>query len=285
MVKASKSLFKINLILLDTFSKHLSSKFHKSIADCPNHIKAIIIAKIVRMFHTLELIVDKSRDEVSACCILRGLLDGITTYCFIYDRDDEDEILFRHYLYALDGFRCYRSSVAECIFEKNYTAKSLKDECDFVIKQIEDRLTEHPYSKNDNNLVNEIIKGANWKYKSLSDSRKWKFCEMYRIVGISDSIANYFQGYLSQFSHGLCLSNTPINDEELLERVLYESIVIEKKTINAIKATFPKESWKEIAISIFDSLMTLLDNSEISREELIEFFNSYNRNDGVLEIS
>ena len=89
MVKASKLLFKFNLMLLDSFSEHLSSKFPESIADCPNHIKANIIAKIVRMFHTLELIVDKSRDEVSARCILRGLLDGITTYCFIYDRDDD----------------------------------------------------------------------------------------------------------------------------------------------------------------------------------------------------
>lgn len=284
MVKASKSLFKINLILLDTFSKHLSSKFPKSIADCPNHIKANIIAKIVLMFHTLELTVDKSGDEVSARCILRGLLDSITTYCFIYDRDDETEILFRHYLYALDGFKCYKSSVVECIFENNNTTKSLKDGCDFVIKQIKDRLTEHPYSKNDNNVVNEIIKGANWKYKSLSDSHKWKFCEMYGIVGISDSIANYFQGYLSQFSHGLCLSNTPINNEELLKRVLYESIVIEIKTINAIKATFPVEKWNEIAISCSDSIMTLLNKREICYEDYIEFINSYKCNDGKIEI-
>lgn len=285
MVKASKSLFKINLILLDTFSKHLSSKFHKSIADCPNHIKAIIIAKVVRMFHTLELIVDKSRDEVSARCILRGLLDGITTYCFIYDRDDEDEILFRHHLYTLDGFRCNKNSVVECISENDKTKKDLKDKCDIVINQIEDKLAEHPYSKEGKNAVKEIVRNANWKYKSLNDNKSWKFSEMYELVGFSKSIARYFQGYLSQFSHGLCLSNTLRDDKELLKAVLFESIVIEQKTINAIKSTFPKENWTKIVSSNSDSLMALLNNMEIKREEFMEFINSRNLNDGILEMS
>lgn len=285
MAKANKSLFILYLALLDSFSRHLSLTFPNGNAVCPNHIKANIIAKTVRMLHTLEKIINDGCDEVSARCVLRGVLDSITTYCFIYDRDNENDILFRHYLYALDGFRSYKSSVVECISEKNNTRKDLKDMCDSFIKQIEDILAKHPYFKEDNNAVNTIVRNANWKYKSLKDIKSWNFSEMYELIGFSKSLARYFQGYLSQFSHGLCLSNTLRDDEEILKDVLYESIVIEQKTINVIKSTFPKENWTKIALSYSDSLMALLNNSEIKREEYIEFINSRKLNDGILEIS
>ena len=81
------------------------------------------------------------------------------------------------------------------------------------------------------------------------------------------------------------MSNKLRDDKELLKAVLFESIVIEQKTINAIKSTFPKENWTKIVSSYSDSLMALLNNMEIKREEFMEFINSRNLNDGILEIS
>ena len=46
-----------------------------------------IVQKIAKMFHSLELLSRNTLDEVSARCILRGILDNITTYSFIYQRE------------------------------------------------------------------------------------------------------------------------------------------------------------------------------------------------------
>lgn len=42
------------------------------------------------MFHSLELLTKDTLDEVSARCVLRGILDCVTTYSFIYQRTDKD---------------------------------------------------------------------------------------------------------------------------------------------------------------------------------------------------
>lgn len=92
MIKANPTIFKFYLSMMDSFSEYLSNRYTESSLDNPDYYKTIIIQKIVQMFHTLERLVEESQDEVSARCVLRGILDSVTAYCFIYQREDKCDI-------------------------------------------------------------------------------------------------------------------------------------------------------------------------------------------------
>lgn len=83
MVKANVTIFNFYLAILDSFSEFLSQKYPDISIDNINHYKIIIIQKIARMFHTLKSIALTSKDEVSARCVLRGILDSVSVYCLI----------------------------------------------------------------------------------------------------------------------------------------------------------------------------------------------------------
>lgn len=237
MIQANPTIFYFYLKMMDCYSEYLSQKYSVASIDNPDHYKAIILQKIVRMFHTLETLAKDSHDEVSARCVLRGVLDSVTTYCLIYQRENKDEILFRHYLYALDGFKSFKKNVVDSCLDR----KTAESTCDDIINQIEEQLKNHSYSKKGNIVIRKIIENANWKYISLTNANKWNYLEMYKQVGFDNKTANYIHGYLSQFAHGLCLSNTDILDPNRLQRVLYESILVADRMIQAIFKTFPKD--------------------------------------------
>ena len=88
MIKANETIFNFYLTLIDSLEKYLSKKHPKcnSSKDMKCYQTANI-QKIAKMFHSLELLSRNTLDEVSARCILRGILDNITTYSFIYQRE------------------------------------------------------------------------------------------------------------------------------------------------------------------------------------------------------
>ena len=83
-----------------------------------------------------------------------------------------------------------------------------------------------------------LIQSSNWKFESLQNPRSLTFGEMYTMVGFHHRSIGYFQGYLSQFAHGLCLSNKPDTASEQMERILHECIPIADRFVQAICQTF-----------------------------------------------
>lgn len=269
MIKANDTVFKFYLAMMDSFSEYLSEKYpdSNSIEDT-KHYQTNIIEKIVRMFHSLELLTKNTIDEVSARCVLRGILDSITTYCFIYQRTDKKEILFRHYLYALDGWKVYNESVL-AISEKNDFCYLEEHFCNYAIKQIEDKLHLHPFYTQDRSAANEIILSARWNYESLQNPRSIKYGEMYSLVGFNSSLTKYFQGYLSQFVHGLSLSNKNTNSE-ILKTVMYESIIFADKFVQTIYQTFhSKEIINHFLCS--DTFQNFLSSKDFNINDLADF--------------
>lgn len=268
--------------MMDSFREYLSEKYpdSNSIEDT-KHYQTNIIEKIVRMFHSLELLSKNTLDEVSARCVLRGILDSITTYCFIYQRTDKEEILFRHYLYALDGLKVYNESVL-AISEKNDFRYQEENRCNYAIKQIEDKLHLHPFYTQDSSAANKIILSARWNYESLRNPRSIKYGEMYSLVGFNSSLTKYFQGYLSQFVHGLSLSNKGSNSE-VLKVVMYESIVLADKLTQVICQTFhDKEIINNFLCS--DTLQKFHASKDFNFDDLAEFACAFVRKDKTLLI-
>ena len=219
MITANLQVFKFYLAMMDSFSEYLSKKYPEGSLDNPDHHKSIIIQKIVKMFHILERLAIESHDEVSARSVLRSILDSVTVYCFIYEREDKDEVMFRHLLYLFDGLKNYQKSVADGFLdnstERDYSSNLLNQ----VISQIEKHLSNHPYLKLKNKTVNKIVKENNWKYKSLQNRQKVKFGKMYQLIGFDEKTAMYLQDFLSQFAHGLLFSNYSDGNSEQMVKV------------------------------------------------------------------
>ena len=283
MVKANNTIFQFYLAMMDYFGEFFSEKYpvSSSIEDT-KHYQTVIITKIVQMFHTLELLTKNSLDEVSARCVLRGILDSVTAYSFIYQREDENDMLFRHYLYALDGWREYKKSVITISEENEYKDKE-DYACDYVIKQIEDKLHLHPFYKEGGSNAKKIIQSAKWNYESLQNPRSLSYGEMYTNVGFNNSSLKYFQGYLSQFAHGLYLSNKCIADSEPMNRVLYECIPIADKFTQAISQTcHDKEMMTNLIGS--DIFQDFLNSKNYNFDDFSEFALALVRKDKTLLI-
>ena len=283
MIKANNTILQFYLAMMDFFGKYISEKYPQSssIVDT-KHYQTVIIAKIVQMFHSLELLTKDTVDEVSARCLLRGILDSVTTYCFIYQRTDVNDMLFRHYLYALDGWREYKKSLITISEENEYKDKE-DFACDYVIKQIEEKLKDHTYYNQDRAITNLLIQNSNWKYESLQNPRSLKYGEMYSAIGFNNKSIEYFLGYLSQFVHGLCLSNKSIADSEQMRRVLHECIPIADKFIQSINQTFHD---KEMMINFVSSdiFQTFLNSKDFNFDDLAEFAYALVRKDKTIFI-
>ena len=283
MIKANNTILQFYLAMMDFFGKYISEKYPQSssIVDT-KHYQTVIIAKIVQMFHSLELLTKDTVDEVSARCLLRGILDSVTTYCFIYQRTDVNDMLFRHYLYALDGWREYKKSLITISEENEYKDKE-DFACDYVIKQIEEKLKDHTYYTQDRAIANLLIQNSNWKYESLQNPRSLKYGEMYSAIGFNNKSIEYFLGYLSQFVHGLCLSNKSIADSEQMRRVLHECIPIADKFIQSINQTFHD---KEMMINFVSSdiFQTFLNSKDFNFDDLAEFAYALVRKDKTIFI-
>ena len=283
MVKANNTIFQFYLAMMDSLGKYLSEKYPQSSSiEDTKHYQTVVITKIVRMFHFLESLTKNTFDEVSARCILRGILDSVTAYSFVYQREDENDMLFRHYLYVLDGWREYKKSVIKISEVNEYNDKE-DYSCDYVIKQIEEKLRYHIYYSQDQATAKFLIQNSNWKYESLKKPRSLKYGEMYSVIGFNNKSIAYFQSYLSQFVHGLCLSNMFIADSEQMNRVLYECIPIADKFIQAIFQTFhDKEMMTNLIGS--DIFQGFLNSKNYIFDNLAEFAFALIRKDKTLLI-
>lgn len=282
MIKASITIFNFYLAMMDCFANFLSEKYPEPSLKDSRHYQTVIIQKIVKMFHSLNSLAKNSIDEVSMRCVLRGILDSVTTYSFIYQRDDAEDILFRHYLYTLDGWRVYKKGVIG-ISEDNEVTHNIEYACDNAIEQIEVKLIAHPYFRKYETIVKGIIQRANWKYESLQNPRGLNYAEMYSIVGFNASLIAYFQSYLSQFAHGLSLSNMPFEDSEQKNRILYETIPIADKFIQAICQSF---SDKDILAHLCELkiIQRFIESQDFNRDDLAVFAEAIVRKDKTLLI-
>ena len=268
---------------MDSFAEYLSNLNKESSFENADYYKIIIIQKIVRMFHTLKVLTNESVDEVSVRCVLRGILDSIATYSFIYQREDKDEIMFRHYLYVLDGVVSYYQCVTKNIMGKEIANNSFESLCNEIIRQLQKKLASHPYSNQKCKNVKNIINNANWRYETLNNTQSVNYLTMYRRLGFDDNMAKYYQCYLSHFSHGLSLSNMLLKDSNQMKRVLFESIPLAERFIHSICNTFPYEKMLHNAL---DSrpVLEIFNGSDFNYENLSNYAKALINQDRTLLI-
>ena len=282
MAQVNPTLLMAYLTLMKAISKYLSRKYMERTLDDPAHFKAITIRKIVHMFETFDMLAREKQDKASSLCVLRAILDSVAIYSFIYERDD-DEVMFRYYLYAIDGIKSYNQHVINGIMEISDETRNISEICKATISQLKDKLLSLPYSRLDNPNISKIIQRSNWKYESLQNPDEVKFKYMYERLGFDSSLVNYYQNYLSQFVHGLLLSNVLISDIQQMNRVVYISIPIADAFIRTIFKTFDYEDLMTHCLCP-DKIKQFIESEDFNFGSLLNYVQALVNNDTTIYI-
>lgn len=193
-----------------------------------------ILRKTVKMLNTLVFVCVRLQDYVVANAIVRMLADSLAVYRLIYASEDEDERIYRHYLYVKDGLSSrvdamehdleYNGTISYEAFQAlndRYTDTRQSDKS--VINHCNEILANHKYAT----LYPEFHrrtcteKSPNWKYKTLGSDKnakdnqyRWK--ELYELLDKREDIIVCISSHLSQYIHGLCVSNI-LDDNDIEE--------------------------------------------------------------------
>lgn len=200
--------------------------------DDINGFGLAILRKSVKMLDTLVFVCVRLQDYVVANAIVRMLADSLAVYRLIYASEDEDERIYRHYLYVKDGLSSrvdamehdlvYNGTISYEAFQElndRYTDTRQSDKS--VINHCNEILANHRYATlyPEFHIRTCTKKSPNWKYKILGSHRKaknnqytWK--ELYELIDKREDIIDCISSHLSQYIHGLCVSNILSNEDE-----------------------------------------------------------------------
>ena len=197
-----------------------------SVSDIPGYV-LLICRKILTQFSTLVIVSRQRNDYNSVCSLVRILADSIATLNLIYCCDDDEERIIRHLLYVLDGvserdkllnerYPEYDGRISREVFDSLCAQyQEAKENAKGCIKYCIDTIKKSPYYRTHQADIDDLIQKRNWKFKTISepkprDGYSWK--DMYQILKIN--MADEMFPYLSQYIHGLSISNTILNDKD-----------------------------------------------------------------------
>ena len=193
----------------------------------------------LKSFDTLIKVVVEHKDYVSANCLLRMLGDCVAVFRLIYGEKDKDLLLLRHALYVIDG--CERNMAV--LPEKDISEGCLPDEeledankqiCfnrehrQRLMREAQEILDQSTLQNRDKAAFDKIVEDRNWKFKEFKSykkkgSNRYKWQELYDLI----DECKYFDllSYISQFAHGLSMSNLVIQiDESNMSGIVAEAV-------------------------------------------------------------
>lgn len=190
-----------------------------------------ILRKSIKMLNTLVFVCVRLQDYVVANAIVRMLADSLAVYRLIYTAKDENEKTYRHYLYVKDGLSSridsmkhdlvFNNTISHEAFQAlNERYEATRESDEEVVNHCNNILCKHRYAS----LYPEFhrcacVESSNWKYKILGSHLKakknqytWK--ELYELIDKRKDIVDCISSHLSQYVHGLCVSNILSNEDE-----------------------------------------------------------------------
>ncbi len=196
-----------------------------SVAVIPAYALAFIERVLVQSL-TLADIARERKDYVTVCVLVRVLADNIATLNLIYNCEDEEEKSLRHLLYVLDGVQTRWTLLNER--RMKYDCNITKDAFDALCQQVQGAkdnakacidycittIQGLPFYRMNKMQIDVLIERKNWKYKTLgkpNNSYSWK--EMYGMLNIKEGV-DMFSSFLSQYVHGLSISNLVLEDRD-----------------------------------------------------------------------
>lgn len=182
---------------------------------------------------TLVKVANEKEDYNTACSLVRILADNVATIKLIYAAEDTEEKILRHLLYVMDGVSTRYDYLKER--PKEYDRRIPKETYDALCAQVQEAkdntlgciefcinaIKSRPGYAAQQQNYDELIKYRNWKFKTIDKPKpkqaySWK--EMYGKLDVND--AGDMFSYLSQYVHGLSISNIILNDPDNFEMPL-----------------------------------------------------------------
>lgn len=240
----------------------------------------------LKSFDTLIKVVVEHKDYVSANCLLRMLGDSVAVFRLIYGEKDKDFLLLRHALYVIDG--CERNMAV--LPEKDISEGSLPDnELEEANRQIrysrehrqrlmreaQEILDQSTLQNRDKDAFDKIVEDRNWKFKEFKFYKK-KGCNQYKWQELYDLIdeCKYFDllSYISQFAHGLSMSNLVIQtDESNMSGIVAEAVGLIDR-LHDYTLNFFADDYQYIMEGLLDPEM---------RDKILSYFDEQHRPDVV----
>lgn len=199
---------------------------------CPepavNDITAYALAfiqKVMQQASTLVIIARKREDYNTVCALVRMQADNIAAINLIYNATDNEEKVLRHLLYVMDGISDRYDMLAGTTM--SYDGKIPRETYDALYKQVQDatdnaahclvfcesEIKKRPGYAAHPSEVEALIQNRNWKFREIikpKQAYKWK--ELYERLDIKRGVDIF--PYLSQYVHGLSISNIILNNPD-----------------------------------------------------------------------
>lgn len=204
------------------------------------------IRKMLDIWQSIFLINENNQDFTSILCLLRTIVDH---YAFInllfVETIDLNEREIRLLLYLLDGLRTRRKSLSKSSskFDPKITSEGefylIANQCRSTLESdiIAEKDIKVRIKKLSNGAINNnLIKHSYWQFINITNDTKFKWSELYDMLPINKDMADVFSNYLSQFIHGLGLSNIQYyNNQNCIGFTLSISTVILDKITKILK--------------------------------------------------
>lgn len=231
-----------------------------SVSDMPGYCLEFC-RKVLIQADSLVDVAKKREDYCTVCSLVRMLADNIATINLVYCRQDDDERILRHLLYVLDGIHVrhrllnerevkYDGKIPKETFEAlHLQVEDAKRNAEGCIKYCVDTIKKSPYYTSSQTDLEELISRRNWKFKCISKPKEaysWK--EMYAMLEIKT--ADEMFPYLSQYVHGLSVSNISLNDVDDFDAPLSFAICLLGWLLNFLRRLYEPQigeyTWEDI---------------------------------------
>lgn len=210
----------------------------------------------LRSFDTFIKVVWEHKDYVSANCLLRMLGDCVAVFRLVYMEQDKDLLILRHCLYVIDGCEHNLEVLPEknvnedCLSagdlaELNKATQRNREHRQRLMREAQDMLDVSPLRQKNKAAFEKIVEDRNWKFKEFKDYKKkgsnqYKWRELYELIDCCKGFD--LLSYISQYAHGLSMSNLVIElDEQNIDGVVGEALGLIKRLHKYTMAFYPEE--------------------------------------------
>lgn len=283
-MKSLGSIFRTFLFILEAYVDAVEQLHHSNNANEIKSYQGIILRRIVNSLKTLDSVLVISKDPISGYSLLRTIADSICAYCFIYENDNNDEVEFRHFLYLLDGCSQFVNAFPLALNNNGLIEKSEevkicneldqeKTDLDVFHKNLYDYLYNSNIACNSNSEADIIINRRDWKYRTIlnySEKESYNWRDIYEKVGCDSFMVNFFSTFLSQYVHGLFLSNTKNPNTSVHYSLIYDIVTsLERRLILAILQCFKEDNIKKLMLNHIN--LDKFHDLDIDRSCIISF--------------
>lgn len=240
---------------LEALTRDFHARFPNVSIDSPRQVEAEIIQNIIRGFASFYRLATDGIDYNTCAVVARSLVDRVALLIFIYGTEDEDELHYRHFLYVLDGLLVnqsllndeaeYNGSIPLSVYNQlhNQILNARHDVAE-AISFCKEKLSNHPYSEQFSRFHNLAVKKAAWRYKEVGklgrkDISQYKWEDLYELLDERKSITSFYSHYLSQFVHGISISNLLRHSQfDNFESLLSIGVCLQGLVLNELRRAF-----------------------------------------------